>query len=199
MSATRSSSAGAVIAGLALLRCQVGDGNARVALDAEGLAMDEGRMGDVEGVLHQPQPDAFPDLVELVDAAEMTPEVEAAHRAFEQEHASEIAAEEGKPFELVKEDETPPETVSAGPEEAAPAEPNAAPQEAAAVSAPGPAAAISPQDSDEFEAHEQKRLTVLQRVSKLNVGKRIQLGFIGNKEERALKTMDKTSKHAVAT
>jgi len=127
---------------------------------------------------------------ELVDAAEMTPEVEAAHRAFEQEHASEIAAEEGKPFELVKEDETPPETVSAGPEEAAPAEPNAAPQEPAAASPPVPGAAVSPQDSDEFEAHEQKRLTVLQRVSKLNVGKRIQLGFIGNKEERALLIRD---------
>jgi hypothetical protein len=127
---------------------------------------------------------------ELVDAAEMTPEVEAAHRAFEQEHASEIAAEEGKPFELVKEDETPPEIVSAGPEEAAPAEPNAAPQETAAASAPGPAAAVSPQDSDEFEVNEQKRLTVLQRVSKLNVGKRIQLGFIGSKEERALLIRD---------
>src|SRR6202007_1591150 len=44
---------------------------------------------------------------QLVDATEMTPEAEAAHKAFEQEHAAEIAAEEGKPFELVKEDETP--------------------------------------------------------------------------------------------
>ena len=43
---------------------------------------------------------------------------------------------------------------------------------------------------DDFDAAEQKRLTVLQRVSKLNVGQRIKLGFIGGKEERALLIRD---------
>jgi hypothetical protein len=115
--------------------------------------------------------------------------MDAAHKAFEQEHASEIAAEEGKPFELVKE-ETPPEPGANSIEENATAVSDAAVQEPAAASQPVPAAAVHPQDSDEFEASEQKRLTVLQRVSKLNVGKRIQLGFIGNKEERALLIRD---------
>jgi hypothetical protein len=127
-------------------------------------------------------------LEELVDAAETSPEVEAAHKAFEQEHASEIAAEEGRPFELVKEDETPPEAADS--EGTMTAVSDAGVQEPAAVSPPVPAAAVHPQESDEFEANEQKRLTVLQRVSKLNVGKRIQLGFIGNKEERALLIRD---------
>src|SRR5438270_319240 len=103
---------------------------------------------------------------ELVDAAEMTPEEEAAHRAFEQEHASEIAAEEGKPFELVKEDETPPEPGANSIDEVATAAPDAAVQEPAAASPVVPAAAVHLQDADDFEATEQKRLTVLQRVSK---------------------------------
>ena len=119
---------------------------------------------------------------ELADAAETSPEVEAAHKAFEQEHASEIAAEEGKPFELVKDEETPSEATAAGAEEAAPVA-DAVPQEQA-TAAPSVAAL------DEFEVEEQKRLTILQRVSKLNVGQRIKLGFIGSREERALLIRD---------
>ena len=120
---------------------------------------------------------------DLVDAAEISPEVEAAHRAFEQEHASEIAAEEGKPFELVKEDETPPEPAAAIAEEPAAPVADAAPQEQ--VPAAAPVAAL-----DEFEAAEQKRLTVLQKIGRLNVGQRIKLGFIGDREERAILIRD---------
>jgi hypothetical protein len=127
---------------------------------------------------------------ELMEAAEISPEVEAAHKAFEQEHASEIAAEEGKPFELVKEEETPVEPAAHNIEEAGRVASHPAVQEPAAASPSVPAAAVHPLDADEFEATEQKRLTVLQRLSKLNVGKRIQLGFIGNKEERALLIRD---------
>jgi len=119
---------------------------------------------------------------ELADAGETSPEVEAAHKAFEQEHASEIAAEEGKPFELVKDEETPSEATAAGAEEAAPVA-DAVPQEQA-TAAPSAAAL------DEFEVEEQKRLTILQRVSKLNVGQRIKLGFIGSREERAILIRD---------
>jgi len=43
---------------------------------------------------------------------------------------------------------------------------------------------------DEFEEAEQKRLTILQRISKLNVGQRIKLGFIGSREERAILIRD---------
>jgi hypothetical protein len=49
---------------------------------------------------------------------------------------------------------------------------------------------IAPENPGDFEAAEQKKLTVLQRVSKLNVGQRIKLGFIGGKEERALLIRD---------
>ena len=47
-----------------------------------------------------------------------------------------------------------------------------------------------PELLDEFGLTEQKKLTVMQRVAKLNVGKRIQLGFVGSKEERALLIRD---------
>jgi len=120
---------------------------------------------------------------ELVDAAETSPEVEAAHKAFEQEHASEIAAEEGKPFELVKEDETPPEAAIAGADESA--SPASGPPQQVQVPAPPPAAVL-----DEFDAAEQKRVTVLQKIGRLNVGQRIKLGFIGDREDRAILIRD---------
>lgn len=122
---------------------------------------------------------------ELVDAAETSPEVEAAHKAFEQEHASEIAAEEGKPFELVKEDETPPEAAIAGAEKSASPASDPPPQEQVPVVAP-PAAVVL----DEFDAAEQKRVTVLQKIGRLNVGQRIKLGFIGDREDRAILIRD---------
>jgi hypothetical protein len=121
---------------------------------------------------------------ELVDTAETSPEVEAAHKAFEQEHASEIAAEEGKPFELVKEDETPPEAAIVGADESAPPASDR-PQEQA------PAAALPAASGlDEFDAAEQKRVTVLQKIGRLNVGQRIKLGFIGGRDERAILIRD---------
>ena len=121
---------------------------------------------------------------ELVDAAETSPEVEAAHKAFEQEHASEIAAEEGKPFELVKEDETPPEAAIAGAEKSA--SPASDPPQQVQVPVAPPAAAVL----DEFDAAEQKRVTVLQKIGRLNVGQRIKLGFIGDREDRAILIRD---------
>jgi hypothetical protein len=141
----------------------------------------ESLRGNVPGASEQ---QAAPE--ELVDAAEMTPEAEAAHKAFEQEHASEIAAEEGKPFELVKEDETPQEAAPAV-EEAEPPMPDAPPQEQAPAAAPP---AMARQEMDEYEAAEQRRITVLQKVSRLNVGQRIKLGFIGGREERAILIRD---------
>jgi hypothetical protein len=130
-----------------------------------------------------PEQTAAPD--ELADVEETSPEVEAAHKAFEQEHAAEIAAEEGKPFELVKEDETPPEAGAAVAEDAAPVA-DAAHQEQVTVAPPS---AVSP-PLDEFDAAEQKRITVLQKIGRLNVGQRIKLGFIGNREERAILIRD---------
>ena len=126
------------------------------------------------------------------ETGESSPESEAAHAAFQQEHAAEIAAAEGKPFELIVDDEAPAEGVSAAsPAAATPAPPP--PQAAAgAIAGPVPTAAYSPVLSsvDEFEAEEKKKLTILQKVSRLNVGQRIKLGFMGNKEERAILIRD---------
>jgi hypothetical protein len=121
-------------------------------------------------------------------AGESSPEVEAAHQAFQQEHASEIAAEEGKPFELVEDDAPATDTVlSADETQALPVAQPSAELTSAVTAAMGDPA---PNSVDEFEAAEQKRLTVLQRVSRLNVGQRIKLGFVGGREERALLIRD---------
>jgi hypothetical protein len=119
------------------------------------------------------------------------PESEAALQAFQQEHAAAIAAEEGKPFELVKDDE--PADVRA----TDPASAGEEAQESGGVEGSEPASlagavarGVSLENPDDFDAAEQKKLTVLQRVSKLNVGQRIKLGFIGGKEERALLIRD---------
>jgi hypothetical protein len=112
---------------------------------------------------------------------DVPPEAVAALETFQKEHAAEIAAEEGKPFQLVKDVELPAEAVSQEP--AANAGEKAMPD---GLSASG----VPLESADEFEVVEQKKLTVLQRVSKLNVGQRIKLGFIGGKEERALLIRD---------
>ena len=123
------------------------------------------------------------------------PESEAALAAFQQEHAAAIAAEEGKPFELVKDDESAAEVATT---DAASVGEAAGTPGAAGTSAIGNAGTtdsalkrgVPLESPDDFDAAEQKRLTVLQRVSKLNVGQRIKLGFIGGKEERALLIRD---------
>ncbi len=107
--------------------------------------------------------------------AETTPEIEAAHRAFQQEHAAEIAAEEDKPFELTPE------------EEPAPAE---ATENPASVEAAKAAAVAAVTSEAEFNAAEQKKLTILQKISRMRVGERIKLGFIGGREERSILIRD---------
>jgi hypothetical protein len=124
------------------------------------------------------------------------PESAAALEAFQREHAAAIAAEEGKPFELVKDEEPAAEVVTTS---AAASVGDLAEESAAVVASVGaqagaaqgvPARELPLDNPDEFDAAEQKKLTVFQRVSKLNVGQRIKLGFIGEKEERALLIRD---------
>jgi len=120
------------------------------------------------------------------------PESAAALEAFQKEHATEIAAEEGKPFELVKDEEP----AAASTEPAAAITGDVEEPQAAAAATSNPAAQAVPtsgvllENPDDFDVAEKKKLTVLQRVSKLNVGQRIKLGFIGGKEERALLIRD---------
>lgn len=146
----------------------------------------------------KPDPEAAPQQTKpTLEEFEVVPDPEsaAALQAFEREHAAAIAAEEGKPFELVKDEEPAGEAIttdaaSVGKEAGEPVE-TVASTGAQAGAAQGPVAQrMVPENADEFEAAEQQRLTVLQRVSKLNVGQRIKLGFIGGKEERALLIRD---------
>ena len=143
------------------------------------------------------EPETVAQPQETLEEFEVVPDPEsaAALEAFQREHAAAIAAEEGKPFELVKDEEpaaqvsTADAAASVGEEEPAAAVGSAIGQ--AGVVPEGLAVKGVPlENADDFDAAEQKRLTVLQRVSKLNVGQRIKLGFIGGKEERALLIRD---------
>jgi hypothetical protein len=105
------------------------------------------------------------------ETLETSPEVEAAHQVFQQANAAEIAAEEGKPFELTGADDEPATDITPPPATAT--------AEACATSAVPPA-----------EPAEEERLTILQIVSRMNVGQRIKAAFSGNKEERAILIRD---------
>jgi hypothetical protein len=122
------------------------------------------------------------------EESEANPEAQAALQTFEQEHASEIAAERDKPFELTRDEAPAPEAASAAATTGAEAEDEAAASTAAEATAEATAAQAPV--LDEFAAAEQKQLTILQKIAKLNVGQRIKLGFIGNKEERAILIRD---------
>lgn len=109
---------------------------------------------------------------------------EALHRSFEQDHAAEIAAEEGKAFELVQ-GESEPSAGEQNPsgEQIAPV--GAQPNEAdAAVGMAG----ITPKAADPAEAA--KRLTLLQRLGRLSAAERVKTAFIGGKEERSVLIRD---------
>jgi hypothetical protein len=150
----------------------------------------QGGHSEPEAVSHKTEP-TLEEFEVLPD-----PESAAALEAFQREHAAAIAAEEDKPFELVKDEEPAAEATAT---EAAASVGDLAEESAAAVASVGaqalpregtPARGLPLENPDEFDAAEQKKLTVFQRVSKLNVGQRIKLGFIGGKEERALLIRD---------
>jgi hypothetical protein len=110
------------------------------------------------GALGEELADSGADLAEL---AELT--------KYMREHAAEIAAEEGKPFELV-----------GSLVEQEEAEPGAAVVTSERVAAA--AAKAKPQ--------ERERLTALQKISGLTVGERVQLAMKGNKDERFILIRD---------
>ena len=148
---------------------------------------------------HPPRPEPVsPQTEQTLEEFEVVPDPEsaAALEAFQREYAAAIAAEEDKPFELVKDEEPAAEVAMADAAATVGAEVDESP---AAVASTGNQAGalqgalargIALENPDDFDAAEKKKLTVLQRVSKLNVGQRIKLGFIGGKEERALLIRD---------
>lgn len=101
---------------------------------------------------------------------------------YEIEHAAEIAAEEGKAFELVGD---------VLEDDAATA---AAPEAAAAPAAAPADAPISEEEKNmkmrEAEAKTRDRQSTLQKISKLKVGDRVQLAMKGSKDERFILIRD---------
>ncbi|HLJ87883.1 MAG TPA: hypothetical protein VKZ53_13745 [Candidatus Angelobacter sp.] len=95
-------------------------------------------------------------------------EAEAAHELWQREHAEEITAEAGKQFEL---------TIAPEESETVPV---------VAPSGAGLAAKALAQPVEE----EKERLTILQRITKMNAAERVKAAFIGTKEERALLIRD---------
>lgn len=108
---------------------------------------------------------------------------------FFREHAADIAAEEGKPFQAIggvfDELQGTPEPAPAAPESKPPAPATATHSLAALV-------------SQKREAAEAKRGSALQKISKLDVKGRIQLAMKGNKEERSILIRDGTKIVALA-
>ncbi len=100
---------------------------------------------------------------------------------YEIEHAAEIAAEEGKAFELVGSILEDDEILAA-----------ASQGGMAPVAAPG--AAMSEEEKNrkmrEAEAKSRERVSTLQKISKLTVGERVQLAMKGNKDERFILIRD---------
>jgi hypothetical protein len=110
------------------------------------------------------------------------PETDAAHQTWHREHAAEIAAEEGKPFELIGSDE---DEKKEDQEKDDAAKPGAPPDASVslALTALGSARA-KPAPIDE------KKLSLLQRISKMNAAQRVHTAFNGNKEERLILIRD---------
>ena len=91
-------------------------------------------------------------------------ETEVAHQNWKQEHASEISAEEGKPFELTGAADEPPEP--------APASLPAAVQFTAAVKP------------------DREKVSTIQKIARMTVAARVRTAFLGNKEDRSILVRD---------
>lgn len=110
-----------------------------------------------------------------VSSGPVDPEVETAHSAWKQGHAAEIAAEEGKSFELVDADatESMATSIATTPEVIASDSENAAiPQKAKAKDL------------------EPERLSTIQKLARMTVADRVKTAFLGNKEERSILIRD---------
>lgn len=111
-------------------------------------------------------------LGEAASAESESVELDETVLQFVTEHAAEIAAEEGKAFQLI----------GAADLEDLPAE--TAPVAAAPVAAAAPVPAVAPKPAEE------EKNSPLQKISRLTVGQRVQLAMKGNKEERYILVRD---------
>lgn len=132
-------------------------------------------------------------LHKLGEQAEMTVKLpayeevgEGGKTQYELEHAAEIAAEEGKAFELVG------GTLHDEDSLAAAAALQIAPEAIAAPAAPGtePGADDQMLKMRQTDAEFRERISPLQKIARLRVGERVQLAMRGNKEERFILIRD---------
>src|SRR5450432_1730059 len=126
-------------------------------------------------------------------------EAMAALTSFEREHAAELAAEAGKPFQpiggtygLVSAQES---EAEADPEPEPAGQPVSAPASCGGAAAAAPAR-IKPKAKP--KSPEAERVSVLQKIARLDVKGRVQLAVRGSKEERGILVRDGTKLVALA-
>jgi hypothetical protein len=129
---------------------------------------------------------------------EEDPETNDALVAFFAEHANEIAAEGDKPFQPIGyiHEEMPLEAESNSSAAAASAGPTSSAQASSGAAAAPAVAPILPKEM--INPENQKRGSVLQKITKLDIKGRIQLAMKGNKEERSILVRDGTKIVAIA-
>ena len=106
----------------------------------------------IRELLGEPEPATLP----------ADPETEVAHQTFTEQHQGEIAAEEGKPFELTGAEDDPP-----------------------AEAGPAPVAAPAAQSEES-----KLQMSTLQKITRMTVAQRVKTAFLGNKEERSILIRD---------
>jgi hypothetical protein len=120
-------------------------------------------------------------------------DVDAAHLAWHQAHAAEIAAEEGKPFELVgkNDDEEYGTAATGGGQTSEDTESPASPAPDVDVSATLAVTALgaTPRLKPVVDA---KRLSLLQRIANMTPGDRVRTAFNGSRDERMILIRDGT-------
>jgi len=131
--------------------------------------------------LQRAEEPAPPAPVEVPTANE--DEVAAALHAWHHAHADEIAAEEGKPFELVGSNEDGEKGSDAVPPGNAP-EPAVDVSATLAVTALGAAPRLKPVKVDP------QNQSLLQRIGKMNAAERVKAAFNGNRDERMILIRD---------
>lgn len=115
-------------------------------------------------------------------------ETEAAHRAWHEAHAKEIAAEEGKPFELIGEDED--DAASPGPSAGGEDQPTADPIRPADTATVFAVAGLAAAPKAKRLPGDEKNVSLLKRIERMNAAERVKTAFNGNKEERMILIRD---------
>lgn len=124
-----------------------------------------------------PAPEA--SATESLATTQEDEEAEAAHQAWYQKYSSEIAAEEGKAYAPV-----------GGEEEESQAEPQPEAGVAAAADASASLVAAALGSAAKAAREDEKKLSVLQRIAKMNASERVKTAFMGGRDERLILIRD---------